>query len=302
MVLQDDAKMNNSISPSQNIPIFDVKEPMVNVKDADILGLGCNTNSKGCSEHPLDDVNTGMFSAECEDGVADPELVDSHDPRGFSEEPNLNTAVSPEELTYGINSMHVSKVPVDPVDAIVLSEEQANIVGPLQVNNVPYLIKQNISILNTEEHKTMSNRRTANIDFRVTENSSRDFPVPIDSRTEIAVTNKAAAFLETSSSISMKLVRECEGESHSISMMPNSETVSQVSEFHERCDNVELDTVNVGCLDPNQQDVDLCGEAGIQQDESPGNTETALENAVESVDSKIGIRNFSPYNLPGSTR
>lgn len=302
MVLQDDAKMNNSISPSQNIPIFDVKEPMVNVKDADILGLGCNTNSKGCSEHPLDDVNTGMFSAECEDGVTDPELVDSHDPRGFSEEPNLNIAVSPEELTYGINSMHVSKVPVDPVDAIVLSEEQANIVGPLQVNNVPYLIKQNISILNTEEHKTMSNRRTANIDFRVTENSSRDFPVPIDSPTEIAVTNKAAAFLETSSSISMKLVRECEGESHSISMMPNSETVSQVSEFHERCDNVELDTVNVGCLDPNQQDVDLCGEAGIQQDESPGNTETALENAVESVDSKIGIRNFSPYNLPGSTR
>ena len=152
-----------------------------------------------------------------------------------------------------------------------------------------------------EEHKTMSNRHIGNIDFRVTENSSRDFPVPIDSCIDIAVTNKAATFLEIASSLSLKLVRECEGESHSISMMPNSETVSQVYEFHERRDNVDLDTVNVGCLDPKQQDEDLCGQARIQQDESPRNTETALENAVESVDSKIGIQIFSPYNLPGST-
>lgn len=39
----------------------------------------------------------------------------------------------------------------------------------------------------------------------------------------------------------------------------------------------------------------------IQQNESPRNIETALENAVDSIDSKIGIRIFSPYNLPGST-
>ena len=41
----------------------------------------------------------------------------------------------------------------------------------------------------------MSNKHTGNIDFRVTESSSRDFPVPIDNCTDIAVTNKAAAFL-----------------------------------------------------------------------------------------------------------
>jgi hypothetical protein len=302
MVLQDDAKMNNSISPSQNSQIFDVKEPMVNVKAADILLLGGNTNSKVCSEHPLDDVNIRMFSAEPEDGVSDPELVDGHDPVGFSEEPNLSTTVSPEELTYGINSVHVSKVPADPADATVFSEEQANNVDPMHTNNAPSLVKRNISKLNMEEDKTMSNRHTGNTDFRVTERSPRDFPVPIDSCTEIADSNNAAAFLETASLLSMKLVRECEGESHSNSMMFDSETVSQVREFHERHDNVELDTVSVRCLDPNQQDEDLCGEAGIQQDELPGNTETALENAVESVDSKIGIRNFSPYNLPGSTR
>lgn len=302
MCLQADEKMNNSISPSQNSPFFNVKEPLVNVKAADILVLGSITNSKVSSEHPLDDVNTRVFSAEPEDGVTDPELVDNHDPIVFSEESNLNTTVLSEELTHGINSMHVSKVPVDPLDARVFSEEQAIHVDPMQANKAPSHVKRNISILNMEEDKTMTKRHTGNIDFTVTGNSLRDFSVPIESCTEIADSTNAAAFLETANTLSMKSVRECEGESHSTSMMLDSETVSQACEFHERNDNVELDPVSVRCLDPNQNDENLCGEAGIQQDESPGNTETALENAVESVDSKIGIRNFSPYNLPGSTR
>ena len=51
--------------------------------------------------------------------------------------------------------------------------------------------------------------------------------------------------------------------------------------------NGELDIVSLRCLDSDEWDKVLCGESRIQQGESPTNTEITLENAIDSVDSKI---------------
>lgn len=287
-VLQDDAK-GNILGGGSN-----VKDPVVNVNDAGSLPLLDDADNKRCSES-VDAVNGRGFPVEPADDVANLELLAGHGPLGLSEESitGVDATVFLEEPAYGINSnnaMNFAEEQVDYVDPIVLEES----------NKVSYDAKKSALKEDMEENKHFSIKYSGNTDLRNFENSPKEYFAAVENCTMVSESGKASAVVDFSGGVHRDSVRMCEGEAESDCKVYNSET-AEVSECSERRDDLDSNTASLRFTEPNKLVEIKYAEARTQEDEKSENPDVVLEKAVESVDTKIGIQNFSPYNLPGST-
>ncbi|GLJ16829.1 hypothetical protein SUGI_0290050 [Cryptomeria japonica] len=283
MALQDDAKGNVLCGGSN------VKEPVVNVNDMGNLPLLDDADNMRCSES-VEAVNARGFPVEPADDVANLELLAGHGPLGLSGESvaAVDAIVFLEEPSYGINfnnAMNFAEEQLDYVDPIVLEE----------TNKVSYDAKESVLIEDNEEDKSVSSKYVGKTDVGGIENSPKEYSAAVENCAMISESGKVSAVFDFSVGVHTQSVRMCEVEAESDCKMHNSETV-EVSECCERRDDTDL-----RFTDPNKLVEIKYAEARIQEDENSENPDIVLENAVESVDTKIGIQNFSPYNLPGST-
>eukprot|EP01018_Ginkgo_biloba_P023913 Gb_19156 [translate_table: standard] len=297
MVPGGDRKEDILISPNQSSQIHSVKGPVDNV------------NTRGFLEEPVDNINSIGFSAESADNVIDmgfSKPAGDVDAMGFSEDPSIDVGAT---FFLGRPAEDVEES-ADAVDAIDFSEELVADVKPMgfvDADQALSEVKEKAIIAITEASETILSGCIGDADFSQTKNSATDHLTTKDScalMIDSTMTFAEPTIVPDSVFGSKELAREDGGEAESDTKMLDPGTVSQVCEFHERNDNVEMDALSMRCSDANLRVEDSYGHTAIQQDELLESTDLAREKAMkfELIESKIGIGNLSQYNLPGNTR